>query len=359
MKILVRLALAALLTQLLHCGMSEVGKVDPASAIDPTTPSAVGDVPKANDAAAPPASPDASAAPSPHDPAKDGPYAVQELDATAHVAETTDDVPIHCAFPVSGPTSGPFPVVVLAHGFQLPASQYYGYVKRLASFGYVALTADYPAGLLSKSNIKDADDLSGALDWALAAPELAGKADATKAGVMGHSRGGKDAVLVAVRDPRFKAVLGLDPVDAKSPLGCDATTECPDASEAAAKLAIPTAFLGETTDATGGILGNSCAPEADNFTTFYAKAGKPSLEVTIVGANHMSFLDDPGSCGITCSACNEATAADADVRDLAYAMTVAFFERYLRGVTAEDAYLTGAQAQSRYVTTGLAKIQSK
>jgi hypothetical protein len=73
----------------------------------------------------------------------------------------------------------------------------------------------------------------------------------------------------------------------------------------------------------------------------------------------MSFLDDPNSCGATCSVCNAAKAPHADVIGLAYAMTVAFFERNLRGVTAADDYLTGATAKSRYVTTGLATIESK
>ena len=73
----------------------------------------------------------------------------------------------------------------------------------------------------------------------------------------------------------------------------------------------------------------------------------------------MSFLDDPGSCGLTCSVCNEATAVQANVTRIAYAMTVAFFERHLRGILGEDVYLTGPYAQSRYTTLGLAKIESK
>lgn len=360
MKLVARFASAALAIQLVHCaGSSEGGSAESAPDARPAAPVPPGASSPSEHDAAPAPSTDGSVAPAPSDPAKDGPYAIKEIDATTHVPSTKDDVPVHCAFPVSGPTSGPFPVVVLAHGFQLSASQYAGYLKRLATHGYVALTADYPAGFTSKSNIKDAQNLSGGLDWALSAPELAGKVDATKAGVMGHSRGGKDAVLAAVRDARFKAVLGLDPVDAKSPLGCDEKTECPDASEAVATLSIPTAFLGETTDATGGTLGQACAPAADNFTTFYAKAKAKSLAVTIAGANHMSFLDAPDDCGLTCSVCNEATAPHADVIGLAYAMTVAFFERNLRGIAAEDAYLKGPQAQSRYVAKGLATIQSK
>lgn len=90
-----------------------------------------------------------------------------------------------------------------------------------------------------------------------------------------------------------------------------------------------------------------------------AKTNTPSLQVTALGANHMSFLDDLAGCGITCSFCNSATATNADVSQMARAFMTAFFERHLRGKTAYDAYLTGAQAQSRYVATTRATIVSK
>jgi len=125
----------------------------------------------------------------------------------------------------------------------------------------------------------------------------------------GHSLGGKAALLAATMDPRVRATITLDPVDT-SGFGCD-PAECPDVS-AMMPLDIPTAFLGETTDAAGGF--QPCAPAADNSQTFYAGTTAPSLEVTVVGANHMSFLDDAASCGFTCSLCNEATAANAAVK---------------------------------------------
>lgn len=273
------------------------------------------------------------------DPTMDGPFAITESDAMTKVAATKDNVPVHVAMPTG---AGTFPVVVIAHGFQIPATQYYGYAKRLATFGYIALVADYPAGFTSVDNVRDAKNLSGALDWALAT--YAGKTG--KAGVMGHSRGGKAAALAASMDARFVAVLGLDPVDTKPPLPCDPQTQCPDARDALAKTMIPSAFLGETTDATGQ--GTACAPAAGNYQTFYAKAPSPSLSVTVSGANHMSFIADPKACGFTCSFCNAATTAQAQVLDLAYAMTVAFFERRVRGVAGYDAWLTGPQVAAHW-----------
>jgi hypothetical protein len=122
-------------------------------------------------------------------------------------------------------------------------------------------------------------------------------------------------------------------------------------------LHIPTGFLGETTDSMGGFM--PCAPAAENYTTFYAQTSSPSLEVTVLGADHMSFLDDVASCGVLCSLCTAGSASNAQVNGLAKAYVAAFYERWLRGNAAYDVYLTGAQAQARYVTTAEATIISK
>ena len=172
----------------------------------------------------------------------------------------------------------------------------------------------------------------------------------------GHSLGGKLALLAATLDTRVKAVFVLDPVDGGGPGGCNAPN-CVVVKNLMPTLAIPTGILGETTDASGGF--QPCAPAADNFTTFYAQAKTPSLQITALGANHMSFLDDVSKCGFTCSACNAATAPNAQVNGMARALMVAFYERHLRGNNAYDTYLTGADATARYVTPKQATIVSK
>ena len=136
-----------------------------------------------------------------------------------------------------------------------------------------------------------------------------------------------------------------------------AAADCPDMSAMMPNLHIPTGFVGETTDASGGF--QPCAPAADNYATFYAGANSPSLSVTVKGANHMSFLDNVATCGFTCSFCNMASAPNAQVNALSKAYVVAFYERYLRGLVGYDTYLTGADAQARYVATGQAEIVSK
>ena len=284
------------------------------------------------------------------DPSKDGPY------TTATINDTVDQMAVHCVYPESGPEPGPYPVVVIAHGFQLPPSQYYKYAERLATFGYVALTVDYPTSFLGPDNPANAADLLSGLDWAEA--KLPAKANSDLAGMTGHSLGGKLSLLAATLDPRVKASIVLDPVDGGGgPGGGCNPPGCVDVSALMPNLGIPTGFLGETTDAMGGF--QPCAPAAENFLTFYQGAKSPSFAVTINGANHMSFLDDVASCGFTCNFCNMATLPNATVNGLSRAYVVAFYERYLRNNAGYDTYLTGAKAQELYVTPGTVTIQTK
>lgn len=285
------------------------------------------------------------------DPNLDGPYTYDEADAST--ADTNGDpMDIHVAFPTGGPSAGPYPIVIVAHGFQLPASQYYGYAQRLASHGFVAVAPEYPTSFLGVSNVDNANDLLLAADYVASQPSYNG--DGATLGATGHSLGGKLSLLAATMEPAIKASITLDPVD--SSMNCS-PQDCPDVSELM-PLSIPTGFIGETVDATGSF-GQACAPQADNFQTFYAGTTAPSIEIEALGANHMSFLDDVASCGFTCGFCNDATADNADVNGMSKALVVAFYRRYLNNETGYDAYLTGATAQSRYVATGQATIQSK
>lgn len=284
-------------------------------------------------------------------PDQDGPCTYAEIKATVKSAKTGNNVPVRALYPTSGPYEAPFPVVTVAHGFQLPASQYDKYVERLASFCYVAINVDFPAGFIA-NHVKNAQDIVAAIDWAAAEPTLKAIADTTLVGATGHSLGGKVSVLAAVQDPRIKASITLDPVDAAT--NCN-QNDCPDVSKML-PLPIPLGFLGETLDGDGFM---ACAPAADNYQTFYTPASPPALEVTVLGANHMSFLDDVSKCGITCAFCKAASADNAAVNALSRAFVAAFYQRHLRGEVAYDAWLTGAEAQAAYVDTKQVTIKSK
>ena len=286
-----------------------------------------------------------------YDPNVDGPWEVEHITGEQTVGGVK--ISMDAYYPAGGPEPGPYPVVLIAHGFQLPPAQYTSYAQRLASHGYVALTVDFQAGLFNPDHVAYAKQVLGGIDWVAQEATLGPVADTDNVGLTGHSLGGKLAVLGATMDPRVRASITLDPVDGA--MNCD-PQKCPDVSNLL-PLDIPLGFVGETLDAQGGFM--SCAPAADNFLTFYKNTTAPALAVTVLGANHMSFLDDLAGCGFTCSFCNAPTLDNAVVNDLSRAFVVAFYGRHLRGIVEYDLYLTGAEAQARYVDMGLVEIASK
>ncbi len=282
------------------------------------------------------------------DPNLEGPFKIAKLTDTFVVPSTGHSVKMYASYPTAGPKAGPYPVILVGHGFQTSVSQYESYLQRLATFGYVAIAPDFPAPFIGNKHLDNGRDLDAGLDWALTNATLKGLVDANNAGATGHSLGGKAAVLAAAADPRIKASITLDPVD--SSVFCS-LEDCPDASNKL-PLPIPMGFVGETLDGSGSF--QPCAPAADNFQTFFAKTSGPSLQVEVLGANHLSFTDNPNG-----GFCKTPTAKHDDVLALSHAMVVAFYERHLRGKSGYEAYLTGSEAKARYVATGLALIQSK
>lgn len=241
------------------------------------------------------------------------------------------------------------PLVLFGHGFLIPPTQYDSYAQHLATHGFLACTVDFVTGLTPNHSLW-ATDYRAAIDALILADAdpaspLFGKLDPEHIGLAGHSLGGKLAVLAAKEDPRVKAVFGVDPVDGQEP---DATDLLP--------LSIPLGVIGETIDATA--TGMACAPAEANYTTFFDAAAAPALEITALGANHLSFLDEQSSCELVCEFCNPATVPDAEVNALTRAYLVAFFGRYLADRD-YDSQLNGDEAERRYVETRRITIRSR
>jgi hypothetical protein len=134
------------------------------------------------------------------------------------------------------------------------------------------------------------------------------------------------ASLLAAEGPlagHLRGFFGLDPVD--------------NAGGAAAKLgtiAIPSVFLGETTD------GDGCAPSDQNFDVLWKAAPAPSVELTAIGADHTQF-EDPASCTL-CTFCTAGTADGAIVLAYSKRFLMSFFARELLGDARIDATLDTA-----------------
>ena len=257
------------------------------------------------------------------DGAIDGPVSTADdpaLDGDATVTTATASIPgatpqrtlVATVFTPSSP--GPRPLVVISPGFQLGRAQYTSYARHLATWGFAVVLTDYAGGSLFPNHTTLANDVPKVIDWALAQSTLA--VNPQQVALAGHSLGGKISVYAASLDPRVKAVVAWDPVDSNSPSV---------APELMTSLTAAIAVVGETTNGGGG--GMPCAPTADNFQTFYAAAPSPALAITVVGADHMDWVDDP-SCGL-CGFCSPGAAPPDRARTVSKRVNVAWLRRYL------------------------------
>ena len=218
----------------------------------------------------------------------------------------------------------PRPLVVISPGFQMARAQYASYARHLASWGFVAVLTDYAESGFFIDHARLAADVPKVIDWALGQAAL--EIDPQRIATTGHSLGGKISVFAATLDARIRAVVGWDPVDSQSPSV---------APEKMANLTAAVAVVGETTNASGG--GMPCAPAADNFQAFYAAAKPPALAMTVRGADHMDWVDDP-SCGL-CGFCAPGTAPPELARVVTRRLGVAWLRRQLLADPAMDRWL--------------------
>ena len=255
------------------------------------------------------------------DPATMGPYTVSSMDVNIPGSAQGRTVP---ATIYTSNAPGPHALVVISPGFQMARTQYASYAEHLASWGFVAVNCTYADTGFFADHQKLADDVGAVITYALAQQSLA--IDSAKIATAGHSLGGDISTLAAADDPRVKAVVGWDPVDASNP------SVVP---EKMGSLHAALAVVGETTDGAGG--GMPCAPTADNFQQFYMAAASPAYQLTVAGADHMDWVDDP-SCPI-CGFCTAGTADASLARTTTKRVNVAWLRRQLFNDTAMDAWL--------------------
>lgn len=284
----------------------------------------------------------------PPDPSEPGPTPYTILDLEVPIDGGAAAVPVIVAIPDG---DGPVPVVVFTHGFALNGGMYRSWAEHLGSWGYLAILPSFPGGFVDPPTHEAlADWLAELLDWTEdqgldPASPLHGRVDTTRVGLSGHSMGGKVSLLLASRDPRVTASFTVDPVDSTSPVG-DPTGYPSVTPELMAQIPIPLGFVGETLDAVP-IEGSSiaCAPGEDNFAQYFAHAAGPAVSLEIVGAHHMSFIDD-ADCGLPCLVCQASTLDHGTALALAKRSLIAFYQVTLRGEASWRAWLTGAPAQA-------------
>lgn len=241
--------------------------------------------------------------------------------------------------------AGPYPVVVFHHGFQLSPSDFTSYGEHLASHGYVVVMPEMPGSAFNPTPHSELSQLLlGVVDWVeddiVNGSLIGSRGDASRLGLAGHSLGGKVSLLSAANDSRPDAVFGIDPVDSVPPFQSEGPNYPSVTPERMSDISVPIVLLGETVDSAGSF--QNCAPADQNFQQYYSASESPALEIEIVGADHMDFLDNP-NCGLVCSACGPGAADAAEVRSATQGYMTAFFDVVLKGEDAQKTWLTGPE----------------
>jgi len=239
-------------------------------------------------------------------------------------------------------SAGLHPVVSLNCGTQQVNAGYAVYAQRLASYGIITLIQDDEGATAPTPNI--VDDLTYVMSSYVPA-SLAGKADLTRVGLSGHSRGGKATLLAAESTLKGKVVawFGLDPIDVDF-------TGSPSALPDIGTLGIPLGFAGAS-------VSSNCSPADANYQVYYSACSPPAVALTIQGAGHMEFVEQ--SQAILAGLCTPSgTASASSVLAIAVHYTTAFFARELLGDSSVGAAFGGAGAPAD-VAAGRVQVVSK
>ncbi len=177
--------------------------------------------------------------------------------------------------------SGPFPLVVLAHGFAVSAETYAALAGEIASGGFVVAVPDFPrsSSAVTSAPVRDyveqASDVSfvvtSLLDTSTRPAALGGIIAATPVGVIGHSDGGITAAGVAFNSEYADARIGAAVVLSGGAFGFPGTWF--DADPAPALLAV-----------------HGDADEVNPFsasTSLYDAASGPKWLVSVTDGTHL------------------------------------------------------------------------
>lgn len=149
-----------------------------------------------------------------------GPYSTAASGVSIDTLTSDTNISGVFYYPTGNISANSLPLVILLPGFSLHYYDYEVYAYHLASHGYIVLGMDYVEtsndNTIAKHDDK-AQQVTEALTYALSNSSVKNLINSAQIAVMGHSLGGKLAFYSAAIDPRIKAVIALDPVNAGGP----------------------------------------------------------------------------------------------------------------------------------------------
>jgi len=225
--------------------------------------------------------------------------------------------------------TGPWPLIVFAHGYAIDAAAYAQLLEDLAAGGYVVAAPDfpgtstaYPGGAVRSDSLQQPGDISFVIDQMLAASATPGlffgAIDPNAVGDSGQSDGGVTAAAAAFNtcciDPRIKASVVLT----GGSFGFDGQWFPPGTP--------PVMFVHATADEVNPYSAS---------TSMFAQAQSPKYLLTVDGGSHLEvYVDPPWEPQIA-------------------AAMIAFFDLYLKGdAAAADRLATAGNAPGYSLQTG-------
>jgi dienelactone hydrolase len=214
--------------------------------------------------------------------------------AAVTVATINDPVTGLVAFPNAG---GPFPLVVLGHGFSANETNQNGWGKHFASWGFVAASVRISSGLNAPDGDETAEAVQGLLDAVAAGeipPALVGKIDTSRVALAGHSAGAQAMAVVATKlANKPDAVVLFDPV-----AGGASGSSLEPGQSAVAQICSP--LLTIFAEDHKPFFGQSCNKRG-NWKPFAMSSTGPRARATVVGSTHCDGENAPrGLCGFAC-----------------------------------------------------------
>ncbi|KAJ0974088.1 hypothetical protein J5N97_016053 [Dioscorea zingiberensis] len=271
-----------------------------------------------------------------------GKHSVKLLSIDPSTKSTSFQVPPPKPLLIATPTDqeGPFPILILLHGYLLYNHFYSQLMLHIASHGFIVLAPQLysVAGPDSEEEIRSAEEITEWISIGLA--EVLPKEvrmKSSKIAISGHSRGGKVAFALALRHAKkkmsFSVVMGIDPVDGMErgkQTNPAVLTYVPHSFD----LKIAAMVIGS---GLGGLKKNPifppCAPEGVSHQDFFDECCAPAWHFVAKEYGHLDMLDDEtkGFRGkATYCLCKNGRARK-PMRDFVGGAMVAFMKAYLEG----------------------------
>ena len=232
-----------------------------------------------------------------------GPLEVTTLDLAEGEAGTPRPLRLHAPA-----ARGTYPLMQFQHGFTADVGTYDALLGHVASHGFVVVAPQmYPADGVPLGKPHASSEAEGAAEvarWtqAHAAAVMGSASDGRPLALVGHSRGGKVAWLMATSGSvPLRGLVGVDPVDGRG-----------SALLAAQEEALPAPLQeGPASFIIGMELGGACAPEGDNYRHFFERTAPPTRLAVVAGHGHGDMLDlDVDSGGLCLSGPDRRGAVD-------------------------------------------------